>query len=462
MAIRPYERQTRVTATTSTVDSLTPVVDREMTRWSIPGIVVGVLRDGAVDTRAFGVAKLSNGEAMREDSLFRVASISKVFTATLTMILADDGLLDIDRPIIEYLPDLPLADATARQTLTVRMLLSHQSGLYGDFFIDMGRARTRWRAHREVRRAAADDRSGRALGLLQQRLPLDRTRAGGRRRAAVDVLMRERLFTPSGPGAHLLLHARGHRLAARRRPHPVSPARTSMWSRAGLPAQPPASRGVVTNAPELLRFAALHLGDGTLDGTRVLSAESAMAMRTPQIKAANFADQWGIGWDIRDFGGTQVVSHGGSINGFQTHLTLVPEQGVAIAILTNSARGSAAVRNIEPAALEQVCGLRAPERPHVTLSDAELARFAGRYEQPGSRIAISAADGGLVVELAMEDPTTHELTPYPTVPLAPIGDAEFHRHGRGDGGLAGQFHFDAGGDGVRFVQLGGRLADRVA
>ena len=92
----------------------------------------------------------------------------------------------------------------------------------------------------------------------------------------------------------------------------------------------------------------------------MLSAAAAQAMRTPQIKAANFADQWGIGWDIRDFGGTRVISHGGSINGFQTHLTLVPAQGVAIAILTNSARGSAAVRNIEPAALEQVCGLRAP------------------------------------------------------------------------------------------------------
>ena len=257
-----------MTITRSSLDTLTPVVEREMARWSIPGVVVGVLRDGAVETRALGVAKLSNDETMREDSLFRVASISKVFTATLAMILADDGLLDIDRPIIEYLPDLPLADAKARQTLTVRMLLSHQSGLYGDFFIDMG---------------LGEDALARAIaefgGLRQMTAPGERwayCNSGfhltGRVLEVVggqpfDVLMRERLFTPLGLErtcyfAHEAIvwpHAAGH--------NPVSPgADEHVVAPQGYPRNRLPAGGVVTNAPELLRFAALHLGDGTVNG----------------------------------------------------------------------------------------------------------------------------------------------------------------------------------------------------
>ena len=433
-----------MTITMSNLDSLTPVVDREMTRWSIPGIVVGVLRDGAVERVPSASPSCLTGRPCGKTAS-SAWPVSKVFTATLAMILADDGLLDIDRPIIEYLPDLPLADTTARRTLTVRMLLSHQSGLYGDFFIDMG---------------LGEDALARAIaefgGLRQMTAPGERwayCNSGfhltGRVLEVVsgqpfDVLMRERLFKPLGLErtcyfAHEAIvwpHAAGH--------NPVSPAADEhIVAPQGYPRNRLPAGGVVTNAPELLRFAALHLGDGAVDGTRVLSAEAARAMRTPQIKAANFADQWGIGWDIRDFGGTQVISHGGSINGFQTHLTLVPEQGVAIAILTNSARGSAAVRNIEPAALEQVCGLRAPERPRVTLSDAESARYAGRYEQPGprSRSARPTVDWSWNSRWKTHDARTDAVSDGSTRADWRRG---FHHHRRGDGGLASQFHSDAG------------------
>src|SRR5262249_38928713 len=77
-------------------------------------------------------------QPVRPDTLFQIGSISKVYTATLIMQLVDVGKLALDEPIITYLPDLKLADTAARQTITLRHLLSHTSGLFGDYFDDFG------------------------------------------------------------------------------------------------------------------------------------------------------------------------------------------------------------------------------------------------------------------------------------------------------------------------------------
>ena len=452
-----------MTIASASIETLTPIVAAQMERWSIPGVVVGVLRDGAVQTRAYGIAKLVGAEPMRPDSMMRVASISKVFTATLAMALADDGLLDIDRPVSQYLPELRLADADAQRVVTTRMLLSHQSGLFGDFFIDMGLGEDALSSaiarFGELRQMTAPGElwaycnsgfhlTGRLLEVV-----------GGK---PFDELMREKVFKPLAlertcfyaHDAIVWPHAAGH--------EPIAPgASEHRVSTQGYPRNRLPAGGVFTNAEELLRFAAMHLNGGALDGQRVLSAAAVSAMQTPQIKAANFADQWGIGWDIRDFGGTPVISHGGSINGFQTHLTLVPTQGFAVAILTNSARGSAAVRAIEPVALREFCDIAAHERPRQTLGDDALQRFAGVYSQPSARLELRVADGGLRAEVGMLD-ASGEITPYATFQLAPLGDVEFIVT---DGEMEGSrinFVRTPAGDGVRFVQFGGRLADRVS
>src|SRR5215210_936339 len=92
----------------------------QMTRWAVPGVVVGVLRDGERETRAYGLTSLETGYPVRPDTLFPIGSISKVYTAALVMTLVDEGKLDLDVPVITYLPELKLADARARNTITTR------------------------------------------------------------------------------------------------------------------------------------------------------------------------------------------------------------------------------------------------------------------------------------------------------------------------------------------------------
>ena len=128
-----------MTATELTaLNQLDEVIRAEMSRWSVPGIALGLLHDGQIATAGYGIANLRTSFPVLPDTLFQIGSISKIFTTTLVMSLVDEGVLDLDVPVIEYVPELPLADRDARQMITIRHLLTHTSGFYGDRFDDQG------------------------------------------------------------------------------------------------------------------------------------------------------------------------------------------------------------------------------------------------------------------------------------------------------------------------------------
>src|SRR3954464_14622595 len=88
---------------------------------------------------ATGVLNLRTGAPATPDSLFQIGSISKVWTATLVMQLVDEGLVDLDAPLVSYLPEFKVADEGLTRQVTTRHLLSHTSGIAGDFFPETGR-----------------------------------------------------------------------------------------------------------------------------------------------------------------------------------------------------------------------------------------------------------------------------------------------------------------------------------
>src|SRR3954467_3833917 len=88
---------------------------------------------------ATGVLNLRTKAPATNDSLFQIGSITKVWTAVLAMQLVDEGLIDLDEPVVTYLPDFKVADAEGTRTVTTRHLLSHTSGIDGDLFLDTGR-----------------------------------------------------------------------------------------------------------------------------------------------------------------------------------------------------------------------------------------------------------------------------------------------------------------------------------
>ncbi len=105
----------------------------------VPGAALGIASGDERIELVSGVANVNTGVPVTTSTLFQIGSNTKVYTATLVMQLVDEGLVDLDAPVRKYLPELKLGDPKAAPKITVRMLLTHTSGIEGDYFVDHGR-----------------------------------------------------------------------------------------------------------------------------------------------------------------------------------------------------------------------------------------------------------------------------------------------------------------------------------
>jgi len=110
----------------------------EMKRLSIPGVSVGIWHKGGEFYAGFGVTSVEHPLPVTPDTLFQVGSISKTFTGTMLMQLAEQGKVDLDAPVRKYIKDLKLRDENVAKRVTIRLLLTHSGGWVGDYFNDFG------------------------------------------------------------------------------------------------------------------------------------------------------------------------------------------------------------------------------------------------------------------------------------------------------------------------------------
>lgn len=452
--------------------TLAAAVQGEAARWNVPGIAAAVFHSGELVETATGVGSIATMMPLVPDALFQVGSISKVFATTLAMTLVDEGKLDLDKPVIAYVPDLPLADLDARGTITTRHLLSHSSGLEGDRFANYGRG---------------DDASARAIatfGKLEQWVQPGELFAYcntgfylvGRicellTGQTFEQALQERVLTPWGLEHTVLFaedaitrpHAVGQNLLSRE--DGLAIARPYWNRRHATPAG-----GVLSTVGDLVRFVRAHMADGELDGRRVLSGESAQAMREEQIAVgpgdATFGSAYGLGWSLKTQDGVQRIGHGGATDGFRALLTAVPAQDFVIALLTNADTGSSAMQEIEAWALEHFLGIPELTPEPITLSEADLDAYTGAFNRFNQQTALTREGDGLRARITLFDEETGEPQGAQTMRLVPVISPEERAFRVPEGpfrGMVVQF-FDAptADDPARLLmRAGGRLSARA-
>ena len=110
--------------------NLPALIEKQMADWRIPGAAIGIVKDGKVIfVRGFGYRDLEKKLPVTTKTLFPIASCSKAFTALSAEMAAEDGILDLDKPIKDYIPDFRLKDDSATAVATIRDFLGHRSGL---------------------------------------------------------------------------------------------------------------------------------------------------------------------------------------------------------------------------------------------------------------------------------------------------------------------------------------------
>jgi CubicO group peptidase (beta-lactamase class C family) len=119
-------------------DTLWGFVEATATGFGIPGVVVGVWADGREIYACHGVTSIDNPLPVDQDTLFVLGSVTKTFTATALMRLVADRRVELDAPVVRYVPELKLADEQVAAEVTVLQLLNHTSGLDWGSLVDTG------------------------------------------------------------------------------------------------------------------------------------------------------------------------------------------------------------------------------------------------------------------------------------------------------------------------------------
>jgi CubicO group peptidase (beta-lactamase class C family) len=398
----------------------------------VPGTAVGVLFGGEVIDHAAGVLSRATEVPTTTETVFQIGSITKVWTTTLVMQLVDEGKVDLDRPVREYLPEFVIGDEAAAAVITVRQLLNHTSGFEGDLFNETGKGddavekfiATLVGTEQLFAPGEMFSYNNAAFALLGRLVEVLRGKP-------FDTALREHLLAPLG-----LQHAATdpyeailHRAAVGHlRPEPdAEPVPAPMW--AMTRGMAPAGAMLAMSPRDLLAFARMHLDSGVAaDGTAVLSPASVKAMQEQQVKLPELGmmgDSWGLGWEIFDWDGTTVIGHDGGTIGQNAFLRILPEQGLAVTVLTNGGDTIELYKTVVGHVVKELAGLDLPAlpTPPATPVPINAERFAGTYSCEAMDLTVRQDENGKVWLDTVPKGIFAELGPAPE-PVELVGRNE--------------------------------------
>ncbi len=300
---------------------------------SVPGASVVVIRDGQlIVRRAYGMADLEHRILATPETDYRLASVSKQFTAMAVMLLVKDGKLRYDQPIRDFLPELPPATAA----VTVRHLLNHTSGLL-DYEDLIPETRTTQLDDNDVLALLAAQDSVYFPAGTQYRytnsgyvlLGLIVARVSG---MSLPAFLRARIFEPLGMRT-TVMHVEGSDTIPHRA-YGYSPrGGTFVETDQSLTSATLGDGGIYTNVDDMV------LWDQALYGTTLVDPATLALATTPPQLPAGAETQYGFGWFVDSYRGEKRWRHTGETSGFRNAILRFPGRRLTIVVLTNRSSG---------------------------------------------------------------------------------------------------------------------------
>ncbi|MEM6536743.1 MAG: serine hydrolase domain-containing protein [Pseudomonadota bacterium] len=380
------------------------------------GVVGGqvAIYDGAeVHEFMTGFANRELQQPVVADTLFQVGSTTKLFNAAIIMALVDDGQLDLDEPVEEYIKDFNLPE-NAERRITLRHLLSMSAGLDNGPYSDYGRgddALSRYvAAMGEVPRIFEP---GKAYGYSNASTNIAGLAAARVAGTSWETQLSERILKPLAlkhsayfaEDIILRSYAKGYYYPD------ASKEAVAVNAWAAPRSMAPAGSTLCCSAGDLVRFARMFLERGVNAGrNQVLSTKSIATMQTPEVKlpTTQMGDSWCTGPSHRVWSDTEIFGHSGTNSGGSSYLLWVPEHNFAIATISNVAsKGYPFASKIFAEVFKQALNIEKPEplNPNtVGRTDVDLARYTGKFEAHNQLITFSQEGKRLNARLDSTDP----------------------------------------------------------
>jgi CubicO group peptidase (beta-lactamase class C family) len=353
-------------------------------RGDIAGGVIVVVKDGKVlFAQGYGYADLKQHTPVSSaTTLFRIGSVSKLFTWTAVMQLVEQHKLDLDRDINTYL-DFKIPPGFGKP-ITLRDLMTHTAGFEDttrDLLpatpagVNLGRylkAHIPARIFPPGRIVAYSNYSAGLAGYIVERAagePLDEYI---QQHILTPLDMRRSTFAQPLPKNLAPLLAKGYLSASDGKPQPFELVN-------------PAPAGVMTaSALDMANFMIAQLQDGRFGDTRILQAETAEEMHSPQRTAAPGLNGFDLGFYQENRNGRRIIGHGGDTIVFHSDLHLLLDADVGVFMAFNSAGKNGAVNGVRGAIfrafLDRYFPWHAPSAPSLASAKTDAARVVGAYE----------------------------------------------------------------------------------
>lgn len=328
-------------------DSLDKYIAQGLKDWDVPGLSVVIVKDGKTEwMKGYGVKDIASGQPVDQNTLFMIASNTKLFTGTALALLETRGKLNLNDRITNYFPGYRLYDSTTTKLVTLRDLLTHRIGtktFQGDFtFWNTGLSREEIMKRMRLLKPSQIFRQdygycNSCFLTAGQVIPVVTGQAWER-------FVQDSILTPLGMKSTMILST-----GVEKQPNVALPYTTSYsgtlkrvpfdnWNNLA----PAAS--IVSNVADLSHWLLLQLDSGRYEGRRVLPWSALQKTRDVNIitssrKSPAFPVHfrgYGLGLNVADYNGRQVYWHTGGAGGMVSNVCFVPEEGLGIAVLTNN------------------------------------------------------------------------------------------------------------------------------
>jgi CubicO group peptidase (beta-lactamase class C family) len=357
-------------------------VEHVMETFTVPGLSVAVVKDGKVVlAKGYGVRRMGSPARVDARTRFGIASNTKLFTATALAMLVEDGKIEWDKPVTNYLPAFAMSDPYVTRELTVRDLLVHRSGLglgAGDLLWWPPSTYNRKEIARRLRYIplATSFRSAYAYDNVLYLVAGEVIEAVSGQ--SWEDFVRTRILAKAGMTDSDVRHSgsrgggnvAGTHAEVNDTVRPVAPFASDNTNPAG---------GIMAGAADMAKWMMVQLDSGRVaDGSRLFSPASTKELwrevtptpignpppavaRTLGHLRANMAG-YALGLNVRDYRGKILRQHTGGLPGYLSKVAMIPDLRLGVAVLTNQESG-AAFESIVYQVLDHYLGVKAPDYP---------------------------------------------------------------------------------------------------
>ena len=315
--------------------------------WDVPGMAIGVVKDGElIFSGAYGILEEGKKAQPDKNTLYGIASNSKAFTSAIIAMLVQEGKLNWNDKVRDYLPYFEVYDPWVSNEVTIRDLLSHRVGL-GTFSGDIIWYKSDFTPQEIVKKAkhipqAFDFRAGYGYSNIMYITAGEVIKAVTGKPWSENV--KERIFKPLGMDRSITtpesLDEKGNYVTPHARQDDKNiPIEWVNWEDVG------ALGGVISSVEDLSKWMIFNLNHGIIGKDTLLTEKNINLMWTPHnnfvidhFSAHDFNTHfrgYGLGWGLSDFHGRMRVAHTGAIDGMITGISLIPDEKLGVVVLTN-------------------------------------------------------------------------------------------------------------------------------